>query len=237
MSAAIPVSSIEDAVRDVCRVLEQSYRRVACWPRMTEEALWRELVACILGSRVRFDVARTALARLESANLLSGKRRSSRFEEYERDVLCTLAPTANPRSGCLQAGYPLPKMRANQIRVAAEQIYGKGGTVRDFLNTAGDVREARRCLASTVAGLGPKQASLFLRNIGYAVHVAVLDVHVLTYMNWVGLTTACMKSVSSLRRYEQLEDVFIDHSWAVGYPPDCFDLAVWTVVRVAKKGV
>ena len=90
-------------------------------------------------------------------------------------------------------------------------------------------------MAAEISGLGPKQASLFLRNIGYAKHVAVLDVHVLTYMSWVGLTDAPLKSVPTIHKYEMLEDLFIEHACSFGCTPDQFDLAVWVVVKVAKE--
>jgi N-glycosylase/DNA lyase len=114
-------------------------------------------------------------------------------------------------------------------------LYAQGETIRSLLATAQEVCEARRLLASEVSGFGPKQASLFLRNIGYAADVAVLDVHVLTYMHWAGLTTAEVKSVRTVRQYETLERTFIDHACSAGFPPGRFDIAVWVVVRVAKK--
>ena len=83
--------------------------------------------------------------------------------------------------------------------------------------------------------MGPKQASLFLRNIGFAANVAVLDIHVLTYMRWVGLIETPVKSISTVRKYEALEDSFIEHAYSFGYAPDRFDLAVWVVVKVAKE--
>lgn len=200
---------------------------------MTEENLWRELVACILGSRVHFSVAHKAVMRMEKANLFSKKRRSSDYDEYERDIMKTLWGATQDSQPL--GRYPFPKLRAKQIRCAAERFYAQGKTIRNFLNGSKDAREARRRLASEVAGLGPKQASLFLRNIGYASYVAVLDVHVLTYMNWVGLTSSSVKSVRTVQQYETLEDAFIEHSCSIGYPPDRFDVAVWIVVRVAKK--
>ena len=103
------------------------------------------------------------------------------------------------------------------------------------MNAARDRRGARRLLVAEVSGLGPKQASLFLRNIGYAKYVAVLDVHVLTYMNWVGLTNAPIKSVTTVRRYEILEDAFIEHACSFGSAPDRFDLAVWVVVKATQE--
>ena len=131
--------------------------------------------------------------------------------------------------------YPFYRVRANQIRRAAERLYRSRDTLRSFLEDSHDLRDARRRLASEVSGLGPKQASLFLRNIGYAAHVAVLDIHVLTYMSWVGLTETPMRSIPTVRKYEALEDAFIEHACSFGYTPDRFDLAVWVVVRVAKE--
>ena len=64
---------------------------------------------------------------------------------------------------------------------AAERLYRGKGTLRSFLEDSHDSRDARRRLASEVSGVGPQQASLFLRNIGYAASVAALDIHVLTY--------------------------------------------------------
>ncbi len=232
----IPVTIIEGAIRDVCQLLQQEDHSASPWETMSEEDLWRELVACILGSRVRFHVAHAAVERMRRANLFSERRRSSRYDEYQRDVTAALSGTTNPqRNPRLCSLYPFHRHRAKQIRAAAQRLYAQSGTIHSLLGDVRDLREVRRRLASEVAGLGPKQASLFLRNIGYAAHVAVLDVHVLTYMNWIGLTTAPVRSVRTVRQYETLEDAFIKHSWSVGYPPDRFDIAVWVVIRVAKK--
>ena len=232
----ISLPAIENAIREVCFALDEKDHQLPSWARMTEDDLWRELVACILGSRVRFEIAHSAVERIENMRLLCQERRSSRFDQYEEDVLNALSGRTLAEDGAkTQSRYPFFRIRANQIRRAAERLYGSRGSVREFLNDAHDIRQARRRLASEVSGLGPKQASLFLRNIGYGAYVAVLDVHVLTYMNWVGLTDALVKSVSTVRKYETLEDSFIKHSYSFGYTPDRFDLAVWVVVKVAKK--
>ena len=216
--------AIECAIRDVCAALGETERASTSWLNQSEDDLWRELVACILGSRVRFEAAYSAVERMQDMLLLSSSRRTAGFDQYEQDAVSALS-----------GGYPFYRMRANQIRRAAEHLYGTRGSIRGVLNAARDGRGARRILAAEVSGLGPKQASLFLRNVGYAKHVAVLDVHVLTYMNWVGLTNAPIKSVSTVRRYETLEDAFIERACSFGSAPDRFDLAVWVVVKAAKE--
>ena len=225
----IPIPTISNAIQEVCFALEEKHHRLPSWTSMTEDDLWRELVACILGSRVRFEVAHSAVERMDRRRLFSEQRRSSRFQQYEQDVMGALSEgsaSGGPR-------YPFFRVRANQIRRAAERLYSNKESLRKFLE--GDIRDTRRRLASEVSGLGPKQASLFLRNIGYTTHVAVLDIHVLTYMRWVGLIETPVKSISTVRKYEALEDSFIEHAYSFGYAPDRFDLAVWVVVKVAKE--
>ncbi len=213
---------IDHAIRDLCGILDG--RVSDTWTKHSEDDLWREIVSCILGSRVRFETAHAAVERMEEMCLLSHTRRTARFDQYEEDTMTAL-----------YGGYPFHRLRANQIRRAAEHLYSSRGSIRSFLDCAGDVRDTRRLLAAEVSGLGPKQASLFLRNIGYAEHVAVLDIHVLTYMSWVGLTDTPLKSVPTIGKYETLEDSFIEHARSFGYSPEKFDLAVWVVMKVAKE--
>ena len=184
-ATGVSLPAIENAIREVCVALVEKGHRAPSWARMTKDDLWRELVACILGSRVRFEIAHSAVERIEKMQLLSQSRRSTRFDQYQQDVMGALSGESLTEGGPIPKGrYPFFRIRANQIRRAAERLYSDRGSIRDFLDDARDVREARRRLASEVSGLGPKQASLFLRNIGYAANVAVLDVHVLTYKAW-----------------------------------------------------
>lgn len=228
---SIKLPAIENAIHEVCFSLKEKGYKSPSWNLMTEDDLWRELVACILGSRVRFEVAHSAVQRMERRELFCESRRSSRFEQYEKDIVEVLSKEKGQGTECR---YPFFRMRANQIRNAAERIYGCHETIRSFLESSFDIRDARRRLASEVSGLGPKQASLFLRNIGYTSAIAVLDTHILTYMNWVGLTDVPLKSVPTVRKYEELEDAFLGHAFSLGHAPDHFDLAVWVVLRVIK---
>ncbi len=227
----VPLPAINNAIREVYFALGERNHQPPSWTSMTEDVLWRELVACILGSRVRFEAAHSAVKRMERRRLFCEHRRSSRFQQYEQDVMDALSEReAHDESN----RYPFYRIRANQIRRAAEQLCKSKYTLRSFLEGSPDIRVARRRLALEVSGLGPKQASLFLRNIGYAAHLAVLDIHVLTYMYWVGLTETPIRSVSTVRKYEALEDAFIEHAYLFGYAPDRFDIAVWVVMKVAK---
>ena len=216
------LSAIEHAIRDVGSALDE--RPSVSWKKHSEDDLWRELVFCILGSRVKFEVVHAAVERMDRMCLLSRSRGDVRFDKFEEDTVTALS-----------GGYPFYRLRANQIRRAAERLYISGRSIRDLIDNARDIRDARRLLAAEISGLGLKQASLFLRNIGYAKCIAVLDIHVLTYMSWFGLTEGPVKSISTVRRYETLEDTFINHAFSLGCSPHQFDLAVWVVVKVVKE--
>jgi N-glycosylase/DNA lyase len=84
-------------------------------------------------------------------------------------------------------------------------------------------------------GIGPKQASLFLRNTGFGGELAVLDVHVLRFMEYMGLCPKVPKTVSTLREYEALEQILLGYARGLGWGLQVLDQAIWISMRVAKK--
>ena len=87
----LPLSVIKNAILDICIVLEEQELTFASSPTRNENDLWRELVSCILGSRVRFETACAAVERLDDMCLLCHLRRTSDFDQYETDMLATLS--------------------------------------------------------------------------------------------------------------------------------------------------
>jgi len=232
----LPVSRIANAVQQVYHAIKEKDPINLPWAAVNEDNLWRELVACILGSRVRYEITQAAVARMDKANLFSAIHRSTQYAKYEQDIFNVLSVGKKTfKSGYGRGCYPFAKLRANQISQAAKKLYSDNGSIHGLLYDMQGPQMARRHLAAEVPGLGPKQASLFLRNIGYAEDIAVLDVHVLTYMNWIGLTPVPIKSVPTIRRYETLERILIEYSSINGFQAENFDIAVWVVVRTAKK--
>jgi N-glycosylase/DNA lyase len=81
-------------------------------------------------------------------------------------------------------------------------------------------------------GIGPKQASLFLRNIGFTEELAIFDTHLLRFMSLFGLFDQDIRPISSLRNYENLENHLRDYAKSAGYSLGCVDQAIWIVMRV-----
>ncbi|MDE2664212.1 MAG: hypothetical protein OXI39_14595 [Gemmatimonadota bacterium] len=216
------LSRIDEAIRVVYHELD--IRPVPVWEGHSEDDLWRELVWCILGSRVHWEVSHAALGRLGRAGLLSADRWRGGLDEPEHATLLSLG-----------RGYRFFRRTAGHIRGAAERVYDDGGSIRGLLGDGDGEDDVRRTFAAEIPGIGPKQASLYLRTIGFARRLAVLDVHVLTYLHWIGIIESGVRTINTLSRYEGLEELFMAYADKRGYSPAAFDMAVWLVVRTAKR--
>ncbi len=86
----------------------------------------------------------------------------------------------------------------------------------------------RHWLAKNVKGLGYKEASHFLRNIGFTFQIAILDRHILRYMVKFNLISEIPKSISP-KKYILLEDRFVWLSKYLGLSPAELDLLLWAM--------
>jgi N-glycosylase/DNA lyase len=74
-------------------------------------------------------------------------------------------------------GYRYPRLRSKYI-VEARKYYGK---LCEVLGSFEDGKEARKWLVKNIKGFGYKEASHFLRNLGFS-DVAIIDRHVLKFL-------------------------------------------------------
>lgn len=86
--------------------------------------------------------------------------------------------------------------------------------------------EKRNYLAELVKGIGMKEASHFMRNIGYR-NLAILDRHILKHLKLCGLFTDSPK-ISSVKNYLETEKTFRKFSQNVNIPIDHLDLLFWS---------
>jgi N-glycosylase/DNA lyase len=78
-----------------------------------------------------------------------------------------------------------------------------------------------------VKGLGYKESSHFLRNIGYR-NLAILDRHILKNLEKFGAIRTIPKSLTR-KQYLKLEKQFHRFADAVGIPLDELDLLFWSL--------
>lgn len=99
-------------------------------------------------------------------------------------------------------------------------------SLRRILDGLASVPEKREWLARNVKGMGYKEASHFLRNIGYGDDIAILDRHVLRNMALLGLIDEIPGSISG-RRYLELEGILRRFSRRIGVPLGHLDFVLW----------
>jgi N-glycosylase/DNA lyase len=85
--------------------------------------------------------------------------------------------------------------------------------------------ECRELLVENVWGFGYKEASHFLRNIGFT-GLAILDRHILRNMLYMGVIEEIPKSLTR-KRYLDLEEIFIATAQTLGMSPESLDLLLW----------
>lgn len=221
---------LENTVLVLCPIIDRQLRNNA-GSRFDEYAMRRELVACILGSQVKFEMANTALKRLEVEGLLEDHWWRSRKGAFESQVLKVLSGQTNAEHCCWR--YRFPKTRAHQIANARDAIAKK--TLSERLTDSLSPAQLRRCLITDIAGLGPKQASMLIRNCGKSYDLAILDVHVLHYMEMQNLLHIRHTSVGTVPAYEHTEKIAMDYANRLGYPVGYLDWAIWATMRAARE--
>lgn len=221
------------ALEAVLREMGSVPKEAMDWRSIREDELWCELVGCVLGSGVKFEDAVCAVTRLKRAGVLMSHRRCRSWGEFANRVENVLVARCTRKDGCI-GRYRFPRRRAELVSLAASAIYSSGHSLRALLTGARDSRHAREVLVSTVPGIGPKQASLFLRNVGFAEDLAILDVHVLRYLSW--MTAAARpgrRGVSDLREYERYEKRLSHYAREASVTVGDLDVAVWITARAA----
>ncbi|MFG1518932.1 MAG: N-glycosylase/DNA lyase [Thermoplasmataceae archaeon] len=87
-----------------------------------------------------------------------------------------------------------------------------------------DTMGTREYLAENLLGVGYKESSHFLRNVG-KFECAILDKHILKMMNAVSGTE--LKASLSKKKYLEIEDAFIKMSDMLNMKPGILDLYMW----------
>ena len=77
-----------------------------------------------------------------------------------------------------------------------------------------------------VKGMGMKEASHFLRNIGFGGELAILDRHILKNLVAVGVIPEIPKSLSP-KKYLAIESAMLEFSRSMGIPMDHLDIVLW----------
>lgn len=91
----------------------------------------------------------------------------------------------------------------------------------------------RDWLEKNVKGLGMKESSHFLRNIGFK-KLGIIDIHVQRFLKKIGLFDGKIGALTK-KQYLELEKKFFDLSKKLKIPPEELDIAIWLYQSKEKQ--
>jgi N-glycosylase/DNA lyase len=179
-------------------------KRITDFAAVAPHEYFYELVYCLLTPQSSAVNAEKAVERLRNAGL------------HCRDV--------DPVDVLCQKDHYIRfhNTKARHIQQAKEQL----ARIQSALNNGSSTEELRAWLVKNVRGLGWKEASHFLRNIGHR-DLAILDRHILRNLKRHGVIRSLPATLTP-KRYLGIERKFREFSRAVGISLDELDLLFWS---------
>jgi len=185
----------------------QEFKKI--WEEGDDKRIFMELAFCLLTPQSKARICWKAIERLTAKDVL--------FQGSEKEILKELG------------GVRFKKRKVVYIVEAREKFVDEGDIrIKDQLRRLlkNDVFFTREWLVENIKGLGYKEASHFLRNIGFGEDITILDRHVLKNLRLLGVIGEFPKSLSK-RKYLTIENDMRRFSKHVKIPLDHLDLILW----------
>jgi len=181
------------------------------WRHGSDERLWEELVFCIFTAGASARMGFTAVEAVKPLLVHGGQREMTR----------ALRTNGAHRFPVERPGYIITTR--NYLRAHCNM------ELRRKLQSFADPIERRDWLAQEkrIKGLGYKESSHFLRNIGIRGH-AILDKHVMGCLRELGLVET-PKPPATRTRYLEVEEKLKNFSRDIGIDFDELDLVLWSM--------
>lgn len=201
---------------------------------MSEKEIWNELCLCILASNVQYELAKSSLKYLIESNLLNihwilnnVNAKVILSNELKKPIFLPKKKDGNLRK------YRFPTIRSKNIVDAAFILYSREKTIIYLIKQFKKGHELRNNLAQNVPGLGFKESSHFLRNIGYSCDLAIIDVHIISFLKILKLLPQ-KKFVVTPKLYLDIETfmVYISQEYCLNL--SILDNAIWHYMRSRK---
>lgn len=173
----------------------------------TDETIFNELVFCLLTPQSK---ARSCWASVN--DLLQGRKL------YKANAVG------------LSKGLCKVRFKNNKARYIVEArekfLTNNKVSIKRIISRFKDTREAREWLVHNVKGIGYKEASHFLRNIGKGRELAILDRHILKNLKLAGVISDIPPSISK-KKYFEIEEKMAKFAKRIKIPLDRLDMVMW----------
>jgi N-glycosylase/DNA lyase len=197
--------ALHEAVRGRIRARIREFTEL--WESGSDREIFSELVFCLLTPGSKARSAEKALEAITETGLLWGGSVSE------------LAPFFN--------AVRFKNNKALNVVLARELFCGRGSTgIRDTMLRSPTVQERREWLVRRVRGMGYKESSHFLRNVGFCENISILDRHVLKNLTALGIVGETPGSLTR-RRYLAVEAAMKRYAEEIGIPLSHLDFVFW----------
>ncbi len=118
--------------------------------------------------------------------------------------------------------------KAKNLVILREQLKDSCGEIitKDFFRILGDVHDMREWIVKNIRGMAHKEASHFLRNVGFGDDIAILDRHILKNLVKLGVIDEIPKTITP-KKYLTIEEKMKKYCKKTSIPMDEFDLLLW----------
>lgn len=173
-----------------------------------DEKVFAELCFCICTPQSKATLCDEAIAALERRNLLL-KGNTDQIRPLLRGV----------RFAGSKASYI----------VEARGLFERNGKIRikEWLTSFDDIHQLREWIAENVKGMGMKESSHFLRNVGLGKNLAILDRHVLKNLKELGVIGE-VKDLTK-KKYLCIESKMRGFVEELNIPMEEMDLLLWSI--------
>lgn len=182
--------------------------------KASKEDLFAEVAYCICTPQTDYEACQAAIDELCQKKLLFS---------VDEDIISFFLR---------KNGVRFHNVKARRIAQARAKLYASDCTdpilklVGELLQM--DQRKARDCLYEMwIPGVGMKECSHFLRNIGHGENLAILDRHILGKLESHGVINQQPKKLTP-RNYQVIEEKMTAWSNEIGIPLGELDLLLWS---------
>ena len=199
------IKSIYTSKRQEIRLRLNEFKKI--WKKGTKKEIFVELVFCILTPQANGKACWSAVENMIRKGVLFTGDRGQIVKE-------------------LSSARFIQKKSAYIVEAREKFFLDSKVSLKSIISQIGDGYKAREWLVQNVKGIGYKEASHFLRNIGFEQNLAILDRHIVRNLQFVGVIEEIPDSLSK-GRYFDIEKRMMEFSKAVQIPMSYLDLVMW----------
>jgi len=199
------IKSIFDRKREEIGSRLNEFKEI--WNAGTREKVFAELVFCILTPMARGKYCSIAVENMVRTGVLF----SGDSSEIARE---------------LNGARFIYKKSAYIVEAREKFLRDSTASLKSIISRMDDGHKAREWMVQNIKGIGFKEASHFLRNIGFQQNLAILDRHILKNLRSLGVIEEIPGSLSR-SRYFDIEKRMKEFSEAVRIPMSYLDLVLW----------